>query len=173
MPQLLRCATNNDDSHDNTSDDITMTVIIAIIEAMLIRSVFKISCLFLWPRPWQFDIWDSTDKWATYFYFRIWYAQFEVLRFEIMKTDRNSNNRSNDNMFAWAGASALEACDICTVWLGTRLYIYIYILLYIYIYIHLCVYIYIWAGAAALEEPSSTPLLLLVLVVWWFVYYHT
>ena len=26
-----------------------------------IRSVFKFSCLFLRPRPWQFEIWDSTD----------------------------------------------------------------------------------------------------------------
>ena len=26
-----------------------------------LRSVFKISCLFLRPRPWQFEIWDSTD----------------------------------------------------------------------------------------------------------------
>ena len=32
----------------------------------VIRSVFKISKLFLRPRPWQFEIWDSTDKWATY-----------------------------------------------------------------------------------------------------------
>ena len=31
-----------------------------------IRSVFKISNLFLRPRPWQFEIWDSTDKYATY-----------------------------------------------------------------------------------------------------------
>ena len=27
-----------------------------------VRSVFIISCLFLRPRPWQFEIWDSTDK---------------------------------------------------------------------------------------------------------------
>ena len=31
-----------------------------------IRSVLTTSCLFLWPRPWQFDIRDSTDKQATY-----------------------------------------------------------------------------------------------------------
>ena len=31
-----------------------------------VRSVFKISCLFLRPRPWQFEIGDSTDKYATY-----------------------------------------------------------------------------------------------------------
>ena len=30
------------------------------------RSLFKLSCLFLRPRPWQFEIWDSTDKQATY-----------------------------------------------------------------------------------------------------------
>ena len=27
----------------------------------VLRSVFKISCLFLRPRPWQFEIRDSTD----------------------------------------------------------------------------------------------------------------
>ena len=31
-----------------------------------VRSVFKISCLFLGPRPWQFEIRDSTDKEASY-----------------------------------------------------------------------------------------------------------
>ena len=31
-----------------------------------LRSVFKISCLFLRPRPWQFEIWESTDKQATH-----------------------------------------------------------------------------------------------------------
>ena len=30
-------------------------------ERSWVRSVFKISCLFLRPRPWQFEIWDSTD----------------------------------------------------------------------------------------------------------------
>ena len=54
----------------------------------LIRSVFKISNVFLRTRPWQFEIRESTYKWATYFLFRIWDAQFEILRFEIMKTDR-------------------------------------------------------------------------------------
>ena len=33
-----------------------------------LRSVFKISCLFLRPRPWQFEIWDSTDTQATYLF---------------------------------------------------------------------------------------------------------
>ena len=33
---------------------------------MFIRSVFKMSCLFLRPRPWQFEIRDSTDKQATH-----------------------------------------------------------------------------------------------------------
>ena len=33
-----------------------------------IRSVFKMSRLFLRPRPWQFEIWDSTDKSATYLF---------------------------------------------------------------------------------------------------------
>ena len=32
----------------------------------IIRSVFKISCLLLRPRPWQFEIRDSTDTYATY-----------------------------------------------------------------------------------------------------------
>ena len=31
----------------------------------LLRSVFEISNLFLRPRPWQFEIRDSTDKQAT------------------------------------------------------------------------------------------------------------
>ena len=34
----------------------------------VIRSVFKISCLFLRSRLWQFEIWDSTDKYATYLF---------------------------------------------------------------------------------------------------------
>ena len=34
----------------------------------VVRSVFKISNLFLRPRPWQFEIWDSTDKSATYLF---------------------------------------------------------------------------------------------------------
>ena len=33
-----------------------------------VRSVFKISILFLRPRPWQFEIRDSTDKRATYLF---------------------------------------------------------------------------------------------------------
>ena len=33
---------------------------------MCLRSVLRISCLFLRPRPWQFEILDSTDKQATY-----------------------------------------------------------------------------------------------------------
>ena len=43
----------------------------------MIRSVFKISCLFLRPRPWQFEIRDSTDKQATYLL-----LGFETLDFE-------------------------------------------------------------------------------------------
>ena len=32
-----------------------------VLDYTTLRSVFKISCLFLRPRPWQFEIWDSTD----------------------------------------------------------------------------------------------------------------
>ena len=34
--------------------------------SQMLRSVFNISCLFLRPRPWQFEILDSTDKQATH-----------------------------------------------------------------------------------------------------------
>ena len=36
------------------------------LRTLYIRSVFRISCLFLRPRLSQFEIGDSTDKWATY-----------------------------------------------------------------------------------------------------------
>ena len=38
----------------------------AILCPNRVRSVFKISNICLRPRPWQFEIRDSTDKWATY-----------------------------------------------------------------------------------------------------------
>ena len=38
------------------------TKAIAIAPPGLLRSVFKITNLFLRPRPWQFEIRDSTDK---------------------------------------------------------------------------------------------------------------
>ena len=31
-------------------------------QMITVRSVFKMSCLFLRPRPWQFEIRDSTGK---------------------------------------------------------------------------------------------------------------
>ena len=34
----------------------------AVVLVVVVRSVFKISCLFLRPRPWQFEIRDSMDK---------------------------------------------------------------------------------------------------------------
>ena len=45
------------------------------------------SCLFLRPGPWQFEIWQYGQI-NNIFVFRIWDAQFEIFRFEIMKTDR-------------------------------------------------------------------------------------
>ena len=33
-----------------------------VANAAKVRSVFRISCLFLRPRPWQFEIGDSTDE---------------------------------------------------------------------------------------------------------------
>ena len=68
-----------------------------------LRSVFKISKLFLRPRPWQFEIRDSTDKQATCLFsgfetlnlkFAIWnyesWPYSEVVRLEFMRIDCNS-----------------------------------------------------------------------------------
>ena len=55
-----------------------------------VRSFFKIPSLFLRPRPWQSEIWEYGQI-SNIFAFRIWVAQFEILRFEIMKTDRKGS----------------------------------------------------------------------------------
>ena len=41
---------------------ILAIVTLLIVTLVILRSVFRISCLFLRPRPWQFEIRDSTDK---------------------------------------------------------------------------------------------------------------
>ena len=45
---------------------IYIYIYIYIYSQTVVRSVFKISCLFLRPRLWQFEIRDSTDNYATY-----------------------------------------------------------------------------------------------------------
>ena len=45
-----------------------LCLILTWIHGASLRSVFRISCLFLRPRLWQCDIWDSTDTKATYLF---------------------------------------------------------------------------------------------------------
>ena len=95
---------------------IIMIIMLIIINKELIivtnmsgrlRSVFNISCLFLRPRPWQFEI-RQYGQISNIFAFRIRDAQFEILRFEILKTDRKHT---------WGGRDYKGR-----VWYATRIY---------------------------------------------------
>ena len=49
----------------SNSSSSSKSAIFVIVTVIVVRSVFRISNLFLRPRPWQFEIRDSTDKQAT------------------------------------------------------------------------------------------------------------
>ena len=114
----------------------------------MLRSVFRISELFLLPRPWQFEIWDSTDKQATCLL-----LGFETLnlKFRDLKLWKLTVGR-----FPWSCEGSEDAaslvCRCSALLLYMRItYIYIYIererekCVYVYIYIHTySIYIYIY-----------------------------
>ena len=53
---------NNNPNSNVDNNNNKHIIIIIIITTISIRSVVNISCLFLRPRPWQFEIRDSTDR---------------------------------------------------------------------------------------------------------------
>ena len=53
---------SNSSSNDNDNNKRSEVLVRTPGVRRYLRSVFKISCLFLRPRPWQFEISDSTDK---------------------------------------------------------------------------------------------------------------
>ena len=90
------------------------------------------------------------------FAFRIWDAQFDILRFEIMKTDRIAHAILS-NYQGRISYYQLISHIISLSYLSHYIYIYIHIMyiigliciyiyrgIYIYIYSHVCIYIYIY-----------------------------
>ena len=78
---------------------LTIMIMIIMIIVMLVklRSVFKISCLFLRPRLWQFEIWEYGQI-SNIFAFRIWDAQFDFCDLKLWKLT-----------VGWVGASFVFA----------------------------------------------------------------
>ena len=123
-----------------------------------LRSVFKISCLLLRPRPWQFEVWDSTDKWATYLLLGFktlnlkfcdlkLYENWPYWRFAQCELP-GAGCRPAAGAGPWlAPAPGLEGPGGGDTYIGVVICVFIYIYIYIYTYItymYIIIYIYMY-----------------------------
>ena len=108
---------------------------------VMIRSVFKMPCLFLRPRPWQFEIWDSTDKAATYLLLGFETLNLEFCDLKLWKLNVCCPSRRREAPQAPGGAGARRAPPGTGHQSELSLSLSIYI--YVYIYIYICTHIYI------------------------------
>ena len=136
--------------HNLTLDSDWAFAVSSLFAAFRLRSVFKMSCLFLRPRLWRFEIRYSTDTQATCLLLGFETLNLKFCDLKLWKPTvsdhADHNNHAGSRNFPQR--SRRGPVHQALHGLPHYIYIYIYICMYVYVYIYIYIDIYVFVDSS-------------------------